>query len=132
MKSRYLATSLIIKSIIGECFPLRPNGRTKRYDYGKVICIFIGCVFAYVIALAFIRPAKLGHNFGVAHDDDMVDAAGTEALHAVVHRREAIGHDVDEGRSDGDVEGQGKVSRGVEKEPCRMICCLHGGYFKWI
>ena len=63
----------------------------------------MGCVFAYVIILALIGPENLGRRFGVAHDSDMADAAGTDALAAVVHRREAMGHDnLDEASSDGD------------------------------
>jgi len=110
------SASSTIESTIGERFPLPPKGKTKRYNYGKVICIFMGCVFAYVILLAFLGPEKLGHKFGVAHDSDMADAAGTEALAAVTHRREGMGHDVEEGSSDGDAERQGKVRRGVDKE----------------
>ncbi len=110
------SASSTIESTIGERFPLPPKGKTKRYNYGKVICIFMGYVFAYVILLAFLGPEKLGHKFGVAHDSDMADAAGTEALAAVTHRREGMGHDVEEGSSDGDAERQGKVRRGVDKE----------------
>ena len=63
----------------------------------------MGCVFAYVIVLALIGPERLGRKFGVAHDNDMVDAAGQDAVSAVVRRREAIGHDdLEGGSSDGD------------------------------
>lgn len=110
------SASSTIESTIGQRFPLPPKGKTKRYNYGKVICIFMGCVFAYVILLAFLGPEKLGHKFGVAHDSDMADVAGTDALAAVVHRREAMGHDVEEGSSDGDVERQGKDRSGMKAE----------------
>lgn len=95
------SASSTIESTIGERYPLSPlvsakGVKTKRYNYGKVICIFMGCVFAYVIILAFAGPEKLGHKFGVAHDSDMYDAAGEDAVAAVVHRREAAGHDRDE------------------------------------
>lgn len=33
-----------------------------RYDYGKVMAIFLGCVFAYVIVLVFIGPERLGRD----------------------------------------------------------------------
>jgi MFS transporter, SHS family, lactate transporter len=35
------SASSTIEATIGERFPLPPNGTTKRYDYGKVICIFM-------------------------------------------------------------------------------------------
>ena len=74
----------------------------------------MACVYVYVIILALVGPEKLGHKFGVAHDNDLADAAGTEALNTVVHQRESMGHDLEEGSSDGDV-GTGKGSR-LEKE----------------
>ena len=72
----------------------------------------MACVFVYVIILALVGPEKLGQKFGVAHDGDMADAAGTEALNTVVHKRD---HDVEEGSSDNDSDRRGK-GRGVEKE----------------
>ncbi|KAL2038047.1 hypothetical protein N7G274_009267 [Stereocaulon virgatum] len=91
------SASSTIESTIGERFPLPKLGKTKRYDYGKVICIFMGCVFAYVIVLALIGPEHLGRKFGVAHDNDMAD---------IVHQREAMGHDdLENGSSDGDEKG---------------------------
>ena len=96
------SASSTIESTIGERFPLPPKGKTKRYEYGKVICIFMGCVFAYVIVLAFVGPENLGRNFGVKDDEDMRDAAGEGALRAVVHDEERDG-----GSSDGDEKGKG-------------------------
>ena len=94
------SASSTIESTIGERFPLAPlisakGVKTARYDYGKVICIFMGCVFAYVIVLALIGPEKLGNKFDVAHDSDMYDAAGDDAVAAVVHRKQAMGHDAE-------------------------------------
>lgn len=50
------SASSTIEATIGERFPLTPlvsaTGKsTPRYNYGKVICIFMGCVYAYVILL---------------------------------------------------------------------------------
>lgn len=50
------SASSTIEATIGERFPLDPlvsdTGKaTPRYNYGKVICIFMGCVYAYVILL---------------------------------------------------------------------------------
>jgi SHS family lactate transporter-like MFS transporter len=42
------SASSTIEATIGEQFPLAPkisgSKVTKRYQYGKVICIFLGCV----------------------------------------------------------------------------------------
>ncbi|KAL9099057.1 MAG: hypothetical protein Q9163_005386 [Psora crenata] len=121
------SASSTIETTIGERFPLPPKGKTERYEYGKVIvcpfppltsiqtlinnklkCIFMGCVFAYVIILTLVGPERLGQKFGVAYDRDLAEAAGEESLAAVVRRREAIGNDDDEESSgSGTVEKRG-------------------------
>ena len=103
------SASSTIESTIGERYPLPPLGKTKRYDYGKVICIFMGCVFAYVIIVTLVGPENLGRRFGVAHDGDMADAAGTEALRKVVHTR----HDVENGSSGSDADEKAGVKKDV-------------------
>lgn len=45
------SASSTIEATIGERFPLPAKDGTPRYNYGKVICIFMGCVYAYVIIL---------------------------------------------------------------------------------
>ncbi|EXJ81849.1 MFS transporter, SHS family, lactate transporter [Capronia coronata CBS 617.96] len=71
------SASSTIESTIGERFPLAPlhkNGKTvKRYNYGKVICIFMGAVYAYTILITFIGPEKRGRNLSVEHDPDMAE-----------------------------------------------------------
>lgn len=57
------SASSTIEATIGERFPLEPlvsaEGKTTpRYNYGKVICIFMGCVYAYVIFLT-VLPLSL-------------------------------------------------------------------------
>lgn len=47
----------------------------KRYNYGKVICIFLGCVYAYVIVLTLVGPERRNRNFEVEHDSDMVSSS---------------------------------------------------------
>jgi SHS family lactate transporter-like MFS transporter len=70
------SASSTIEATIGERFPLPPKGKTKRYKYGLVICIFMGCVYAYVILLTLIGPEYRGRNFDVAADEDMVAVTG--------------------------------------------------------
>lgn len=79
------SASSTIEATIGERFPLPPiehAGKTvKRYEYGKVICIFLGCVFAYVILLTFVGPEKLGRNLDVTHDADVAEATNRDLRH---------------------------------------------------
>ncbi|KAK0654563.1 major facilitator superfamily domain-containing protein [Cercophora samala] len=63
------SASSTIESTIGERFPLPPeigsDGTVlgQRYEYGKVICIFMGCVYAYVVVLTLLGPEYLGRRF---------------------------------------------------------------------
>ena len=74
------SASSTIESTIGERFPLPPKGKVKRYQYGKVIAIFMACVYIYVIILAFFGPEYRGRRFDVAHDSDLADVTGQGAL----------------------------------------------------
>lgn len=51
------SASSTIEATVGERFPLSPlpNGLT-RYDYGKVMAIFMGCVYTYLIILTMVGP----------------------------------------------------------------------------
>lgn len=79
------SASSTIESRIGEQFPL-PASATgeKRYQYGRVICIFMGCVFGYLLLLTLVGPENLGKKFGVANDEDAKDAVGAGAVSGVV------------------------------------------------
>lgn len=66
------SASSTIESTIGERFPLH-NGQEGAYDYGKVICIFMGCVFGYLILITFVGPEQLGQEFDVEHDEDLAE-----------------------------------------------------------
>ncbi|KAL4895962.1 major facilitator superfamily domain-containing protein [Aspergillus ambiguus] len=51
------SASATIESIIGERFPLPPSADgKKRYDYGKVIGIFLGSVWAFILFFLFWGP----------------------------------------------------------------------------
>jgi SHS family lactate transporter-like MFS transporter len=87
------SASATIEARLSERFPLPPGAKgTKRYEYGKVICIFLGCVsllhllhvpwfteplfntktmqvYLFVIFLAFIGPEYRNRNM----DDDSDD-----------------------------------------------------------
>ena len=68
------SASSTIQSTIGQRFPLPPTEEEPdRYQYGKVICIFMGCVFGYTMLVTFVGPEKLGQHFDVEHDTDMAE-----------------------------------------------------------
>ncbi|KAI1753205.1 carboxylic acid transporter [Xylaria castorea] len=45
-----------IQATIGERFPLSPKDGVKRYDYGKVIAIFMAAVWVYMLIFLFLGP----------------------------------------------------------------------------
>ncbi|KAJ5495471.1 Carboxylic acid transporter protein [Penicillium diatomitis] len=75
------SASSTIESTIGQRFPLPPTPTAAhRYDYGKVICIFMGCVFAYTILLTLAGPERLGRNFDADHDADLAVVAAHRGM----------------------------------------------------
>lgn len=62
---------------MGERFRLSGEGTTARYNYGLVMAIFMGCVFAYVIVLTFIGPEALGRDMAESTVvEDVTDRKG--------------------------------------------------------
>lgn len=80
------SASSTIESTIGDRFPLPPKGKTPRYKYGLVMCIFMGCVYLYVIVLTFVGPEYLRRSFDVQEDQDLSEAAGHETIEAALQR----------------------------------------------
>ncbi|KAM4062099.1 major facilitator superfamily protein [Hirsutella rhossiliensis] len=79
------SASSTIEARLGERFPLPPtDDGVKRYEYGKVICIFMACVYVYVIVLTVIGPEHLHRKLDVAHDEDAKAVVGADA--AMGHR----------------------------------------------
>lgn len=74
------SASSTIEATIGERFPLpsiQENGETiARYQYGRVICIFMACVYAYVIVLTILGPEYKGRSMEAADDEDLQEARG--------------------------------------------------------
>lgn len=105
------SASSTIESRIGERFPLPPittgNRTVHRYEYGKVICIFLGCVFVYVILLTFVGPERRGRDLNVEHDADMAE---------VTHRNLSHHHagEVDHGHETSSLEEKA-VNRQIER-----------------
>lgn len=70
------SASSTIESTIGERFPLYDeNGNKKKdaYDYAKVMSIFMGCVFGYLLLITLVGPenkdADLNYEMEVEGDD---------------------------------------------------------------
>ena len=80
------SASSTIESTTGERFPLPPKGTTKRYEYGKVICIFMGCVYVYVIILTLLGPENLGRSFDVEQDEDFREVLEREGVPVAQHQ----------------------------------------------
>ena len=86
------SASSTIEAQIGARFPLPDlvkNGKhTKRYNYGLVMAIFIGCVYAYLITVIFLGPERRGRNLDI--DEDAVAVGKVEdsdSDHAVDEKR---------------------------------------------
>ncbi|KAF4552011.1 Carboxylic acid transporter-like protein 2 [Elsinoe fawcettii] len=95
------SASSTIEATISERFPLPPKGTTKRFEYGKVICIFMAAVFAYTLIMTFLGPEYRGRDMGVENDHDMEEAAGRSAVTGALGRGEpkrtgsAVSDDID-------------------------------------
>lgn len=67
------SASSTIESTIGERFPLNVPGEKDAFDYAKVMAIFMGAVFAYVIVITLIGPENRGADMGMERDDFIDD-----------------------------------------------------------
>ncbi|KND91726.1 Carboxylic acid transporter protein [Tolypocladium ophioglossoides CBS 100239] len=77
------SASATIEARLGERFPLPPlEEGVQRYEYGKVICILMACVYVYVIILTLVGPEHLRRKFDVAHDEDAKVAVGADVVNA--------------------------------------------------
>ncbi|RMZ92092.1 hypothetical protein DV736_g668, partial [Chaetothyriales sp. CBS 134916] len=78
------SASSTIEATLGERYPLPPlvkkDKKVPRFEYGKVICIFMGAVYAYVILLTFIGPEARAKKLDVEHDSDMAEVAAMRHL----------------------------------------------------
>lgn len=108
------SASSTIESTIGSQFPLPPKGTTKRYEYGTVMCIFLGCVFGYVILLTFVGPEYLMRSFDVEHDEDIAEATGHDRIETAIKKRNAAGGVVAPSERDESVQAEKGTARGVE------------------
>ncbi|KAI0015729.1 MFS general substrate transporter [Xylariomycetidae sp. FL0641] len=98
------SASSTIEATIGERFPLAPTPEGEpRYNYGVVICIFMGAVYAYVILLTIIGPEHLARNMDVGHDADAAEATGATLG----------GKTVDDAHRDASISEAGDIEKGT-------------------
>lgn len=98
------SASSTIEARLGERFPLPSTEEgVSRYDYGKVICIFMACVYVYVIVLTFVGPENLRGKFDVAHDSDAREVVGSQAMeNAAMHHRKPRDDEENDARLSGE------------------------------
>lgn len=67
------SASSTIETTIGEQFPMvSPTGK-KIFDYATVMAIFVGCVFGYVLIVAFLGPERQLRNMDGETEEAGVD-----------------------------------------------------------
>ena len=86
------SASTTIEATAAAKYPLPPHGKTKRYDYGKVICILMAAVLSYIALLTFVGPEKLGQSTAVEDDSDMIEVAGRDKIEHALHDDESLEH----------------------------------------
>lgn len=92
------SASATIQAIIGTRYPLppAPNG-THRFDYGKVISIFLGAVWAYIFFFIFWAPEMSQQE----RDEQAEEALRLENLRAQGASLAEIGEQIYHGKSAG-------------------------------
>ncbi|CAK7904010.1 carboxylic acid transporter protein homolog [[Candida] anglica] len=60
--------SATIEADLGSNFPLDIPGVEDAYDYGLVMAIFCGAIFAYIIVLVLVGPERFNRDLSVTSD----------------------------------------------------------------
>ncbi|ODV84745.1 hypothetical protein CANARDRAFT_200063 [[Candida] arabinofermentans NRRL YB-2248] len=86
------SASSTIETTIGESFPI--EGRDGIYDYAKVMAIFVGCVFGYVLLITLVGPENRGASFTSAEaEEEEAQYAEAKALEEFAgDKKEEIRH----------------------------------------
>jgi MFS transporter, SHS family, lactate transporter len=80
------SASSTIEAVLGQRFPLPDTADgVKRYDYGKVICIFTACAMVFDLVLLLIGPEKHAAHLNVERDADMKEVVGEDKIDQVLH-----------------------------------------------
>lgn len=79
------SASSTIETTIGERFPMQHDGK-MIYDYAKVMAIFSGAVFAFVLIVTFIGPEHMNASFELSpgyDEDEELKEMITDEIHKV-------------------------------------------------
>ncbi|KAK9311443.1 major facilitator superfamily domain-containing protein [Lipomyces starkeyi] len=88
------SASSTIEATIGARFPLEQTSSSsiKRYNYGKVMAILMGCVFGFVLIVMLLGPehkaADLSAGRSFEKHDDGVDAYPTDIEKTAQHQED--------------------------------------------
>lgn len=80
------SASSTIESTIGSKFPITNAAGDVIYNYGKVMAIFMGCVFGFVLLVTFVGPENRQLKDAESTYDDVVDEdkASVERVEKIV------------------------------------------------
>lgn len=85
------SASSTIESTIGERFPI--GDEPGVYDYAKVMSIFMGCVFAYLMIILFLGPENRGATMDSERDHVLSDVGDLDSMDdkpQVLHKEEKV------------------------------------------
>lgn len=84
------SASSTIETTIGEQFPMTSPSGEPIYDYAKVMAIFVGCVFAFVLIVTLFGPERRNASFenAVTTNEEFGNSAG--AVDKIEHVEECI------------------------------------------
>lgn len=74
------SASSTIEAQLGTRFPLKNSNINDAYDYGKVMGIFLGAVYCFLMLLVFIGPERFHRDLSVDKDEDELDDISSEIL----------------------------------------------------
>jgi len=107
------SASATIQAVIGERYPLPPYKGVKRFDYGHVISIFMGAVWAYQFFFLFIGPDMTEHErVEFAEHADDLERLRRSGMSMKQIGEERVMRKVD--TNDSDVEGGGQGEKQAE------------------
>ncbi|GMM37727.1 Jen1 protein [Saccharomycopsis crataegensis] len=89
------SASSTIESSIGSRFPLDTvNGKTAHgaYNYGKVMAIFMGCVFGYMLIISFLGPEKFHNELQTEEMEEVRNLGQIEDGLSVISSKPEVDH----------------------------------------
>lgn len=84
------SASSTIETTLGERFPMTSPSGKHIYDYAKVMAIFVGCVFVYLIIITFVGPERKNASFEMMKqsDDEKKDVENSSSAEDLATRQQ--------------------------------------------